>query len=101
MKISICGAGTMGRGIALSCIQAGIDTVLYDSFGQAIETAHAYIQKQLQVAVEKQKMTPEQSETALGLLTVTSDFLAMKGSDFIIEAIIESREVKVEFFNRD
>ncbi|MBL7975551.1 MAG: 3-hydroxybutyryl-CoA dehydrogenase [Candidatus Kapabacteria bacterium] len=100
MKISICGAGTMGRGIALSCIQAGIDTVLYDSFGQAIETAHAYIQKQLQVAVEKQKMTPEQSETALGLLTVTSDFLAMKGSDFIIEAIIESREVKVEFFKR-
>ncbi len=64
MIIGICGAGTMGRGIAISSLQAGHDVVLFDIAEAACARAATYVIDQLAKAVEKGKMTSDQLATA-------------------------------------
>lgn len=90
----------MGRGIALTCIQAGYEAVLFDTNEAALSKAAEYISQQLQTAVTKQKLTQEQADKASSLLQCSPTLDAMKGSTFIIEAIVEDRDAKLAFFRR-
>lgn len=97
--LCICGAGTMGSGIAQAAAQAGIYSVLFDLNTEVLQKAEAAIQQNLQSLVTKQKITAEQKETIIGHLSFTSD-LNNCIADVIIEAIIEKPEAKIALFNQ-
>lgn len=98
MNISICGAGTMGRGIAIACLQSGHSVVLFDLNEEATKKAHEYIASQLLKAVEKNKMTKEDADACMNRLLATTAISDAAGGEFIIEAIIEKPEIKNQLF---
>jgi 3-hydroxybutyryl-CoA dehydrogenase len=98
-RMGVCGAGTMGSGIAQAAAQQGFYTVLYDVNEAVLAKAKAGIEKSLQTLVQKQKITAQQEQDTLQRLrfiTDINDCLA----DVIIEAIIEKTEAKIALFNQ-
>jgi len=97
--ICICGAGTMGSGIAQVSASAGFKTILYDLNEEAIQKAKSKLEKDLQALVDKQKINSEKKQAVLDQIYFTSstnDCVA----DLIIEAVVEKIEVKVSLFNQ-
>ena len=97
--ICVCGAGTMGSGIAQAAAQHNVHTLLYDVNPGILKKAKTSIEKNLQKLVDKNKMTAEEKTSVLGniqFVNDTNDCLA----DVIIEAIIEKPEVKTALFNQ-
>ncbi len=97
--IAVCGAGTMGAGIAQVAAQAGYQTILFDLNAEALQRGKLGIEKNLQTAVEKQKMTAEKMSNTLQQLMYTSSIESVK-ADMIIEAIIEKLEAKHALFSQ-
>lgn len=98
-SICVCGAGTMGSGIAQSAAQSGIYTLLFDLNDEVLQKAEVAIHKNLSSLVEKQKLTAEQKQQILGNLIFTND-LHQCLADVFIEAIIEKPEAKIALFNQ-
>ena len=97
--ICVCGAGTMGSGIAQVAAQAGYKTIQFDVNDAMLQKSKASIDKTLQMLVDKNKITTEQQNNALNNLVFTSkinDCIA----DIIIEAIVEKKDIKVSLFNQ-
>ena len=97
--ICICGAGTMGSGIAQVSAQAGFSTILYELNPTVLEKAKAAIDKSLQSLVEKGKLTAAEKEKIQDRLQFTSELQNCKAG-IIIEAIIEKPEIKIALFNQ-
>lgn len=97
--ICICGAGTMGSGIAQVVAASGFTTILYDVNEDMVNKASEKISSDLQKLVDKQKLLPAQKEKTLSLLKFTSRIEDCK-ADLVIEAIIEREDIKVQLFNR-
>jgi 3-hydroxybutyryl-CoA dehydrogenase len=96
--ICVCGAGTMGSGIAQVAAQAGFTTIQFDVNEAMLQKSKAAIEKSLQMLVDKNKLTQVQQQITLSNLVFTSnsnDCVA----DLIVEAIIEKKEAKVGLFN--
>jgi 3-hydroxybutyryl-CoA dehydrogenase len=98
-SIVVCGAGTMGSGIAQVAIQAGLKTIQFDLNESALVKSKDAIQVQMNRLVEKGKLSEEQKAQMLGLLYFTSTIEDCK-ADLIIEAIIEKKEVKIDLFQK-
>lgn len=97
--ICICGAGTMGSGIAQASAAAGFYAILYELNDHVLANAKASIEKNLQLLIEKNKITAGAKEETLNNLKFTNnlhDCLA----DVIIEAIVEKTEAKIALFNQ-
>lgn len=97
--VCICGAGTMGSGIAQVCAQHGLSTFLYDINESVLEKATIEIEKNLSRLVSKNKITPEKKAIILQHLNYISDTNDCIG-DVIIEAIAEKKESKIALFNQ-
>jgi len=97
--ICICGAGTMGSGIALAAAASGFYTILYELDDAVLEKAKASIEKNLQSLVEKHKITGNAKEETLNNLRFTNNLHDCLG-EVIIEAIIEKPEAKIALFNQ-
>ena len=97
--ICICGAGTMGSGIAQVSTQAGFTTILYELNAMVLEKAKAAIHKSLQSLVEKGKLPAAEKEKIQDRLQFTSELQNCIG-DVIIEAIVEKPEIKIALFNQ-
>ncbi|RYF31975.1 MAG: 3-hydroxyacyl-CoA dehydrogenase [Comamonadaceae bacterium] len=97
-RIGVVGAGLMGSGIALVCARAGLETVLIDSTSEAAERGKARIRKTLDGAVERQQMSGEARDAALGRVTAGSDMALLVRCELVVEAVIESAEVKSRVF---
>jgi 3-hydroxybutyryl-CoA dehydrogenase len=97
--IGVCGAGTMGSGIALTAAQAGFATILYDLNEAALEKARAHHQKELAKSVAKGKLTEEQAKKTMTLLRYTPE-LDTCVAEIFIEAIMEKTGPKVALFNQ-
>jgi 3-hydroxybutyryl-CoA dehydrogenase len=96
--ICVCGAGTMGSGVAQVAAQADFTTIQFDVNDAILQKSKTAIEKSLQTLVDKNKITQEQQQNTLSKLIFTSnsnDCIA----DLIIEAIIEKKEAKVALFN--
>ncbi len=97
--ICICGAGTMGSGIAQVSAQSGFDTILFDINESVLEKAKETIQKNLTFLFNKQKISAEERNKIfqrIKFVNNTYDCIA----DLIIEAIIEKVDAKVTLFNQ-
>ena len=97
--ICVCGAGTMGSGIAQVTATSGFYTILYELNEEVLQKARRGIEKNLQSLVEKNKITIEQKEKTIQRIRFTNDLHECL-ADVIIEAIIEKPEAKVALFNQ-
>ena len=98
-SICVCGAGTMGSGIAQATAQAGFYTLLYELNTTVLEKAQSGIEKNLQTLVEKGKMNAGEKEKVLQRINFTND-LQTCIADVFIEAIIEKSAIKIALFNQ-
>jgi 3-hydroxybutyryl-CoA dehydrogenase len=96
-KIIVCGAGTMGSGIAQIAAQRGFKVVQFDLNETAIEKSKQQIELSLKALVLKEKLTPQKQVEVFNNIHFTSDLEDCCG-DLIIEAIIENKDVKVGLF---
>lgn len=96
-SICICGAGTMGRGIALASAQVGYDTLLFDISEQAVRDAADAIRLSLNTLASKNKITEEQRKDILQRLAFTSDISRCRAG-LLIEAIVEDLPKKISLF---
>jgi 3-hydroxybutyryl-CoA dehydrogenase len=97
--ICICGAGTMGSGIAQVSALSGFYTILYELNEAVLEKAKTSIKKNLENLVEKGKITLDQQRVALQSIKFTNNLPECSG-DVIIEAIIEEAGAKISLFNQ-
>jgi 3-hydroxybutyryl-CoA dehydrogenase len=97
--ICVCGAGTMGSGIAQVSAQSGFFTLLYDLNTAVLEKAKTSIERSLQKSVEKQKLSAEEKEQILARIVFTADLQSCL-ADLFIEAVVERPEVKIALFNQ-
>jgi len=96
--IAVCGAGTMGSGIAQLAAQAGFNTIQFDLSPAALDKSRMGIAAQLAKLVEKAKITAEEKDQVMSRIRFSSELADCK-ADVIIEAIIENQEVKTKLFN--
>ncbi len=96
--ICVCGAGTMGSGIAQLAAQAGFNTIQFDVNTAMIEKSKAGIEKSLQFLVDKQKISSEEKAAIFSRILFTSDIKNCV-ADVCIEAIIENKSAKIALFN--
>lgn len=97
--VCVCGAGTMGSGIAQATASAGFYTILYDLDDAMLERAEDSIKKNLQKLSDKNKITEESKLNTLNNLHFTNDLFSCL-ADIVIEAIIEKPEAKIALFNQ-
>jgi 3-hydroxybutyryl-CoA dehydrogenase len=98
-SICVCGAGTMGSGIALAAAQNGFSTLLYELNTTVLEKAKTGMEKNLQSLVEKGKLSGTEKESILQRIHFTDDIQSCL-ADVFIEAIIERPEIKIALFNQ-
>ncbi len=97
--ICVCGAGTMGSGIAQAAAQAGFYTILFDLNTEILQKAASGMQKSLSLLVEKTKITPAEKEAVINRLSFTNEIQSCL-ADIFIEAIVEKIDAKVSLFNQ-
>jgi 3-hydroxybutyryl-CoA dehydrogenase len=96
--IGVVGLGAMGAGIAQLAVEAGFETVGREVTDELGEKARERIAHFLQRKVDKEQMTVDERESALGQLSLTTDLSAFAGCDLVIEAIVEELAPKKELF---
>jgi 3-hydroxybutyryl-CoA dehydrogenase len=96
--ICVCGAGTMGSGIAQTAAAAGFKTILYELNEGVIEKARIAFEKSLQILVEKGKITAQQKQQIFQAISFTRSINECR-ADVVIEAIIENRQAKISLFD--
>ncbi len=97
--IAVCGAGTMGAGIAQVAAASGYDTVLFDTREEALTRGFGQISRNLHTAAEKGKLDAARVPDILGRIRVT-EHIGDCRADVIIEAIIEDIPAKVALFDQ-
>ncbi len=97
-KIGVVGAGTMGHGIAQVAVASGYEVTLVDVAPGALEKGVARIEKGLARQVEKERMTAEERDAALGRLSSAGELAALEGADLAVEAVVERFDVKRQVF---
>jgi 3-hydroxybutyryl-CoA dehydrogenase len=97
--ICVCGAGTMGSGIAQIAAMSGYTTLLYDLDEQMVQKGRNAIEASLRMLTDKKKLSAEENTVILGRLSWSSD-IRQCTADLIIEAIIEKQAAKTDLFLR-
>ena len=99
-NIFVVGAGLMGSGIAQTAITSGYHVVINDQNQAALDRAVAGIEKALARDVEKERLTQEEKDAALKLLSTDSTMEGARNADLVIEAIYENLEAKQAVFKQ-
>src|SRR6476469_9349354 len=99
-KVGVIGAGTMGGGISMNFLSAGIPVTIVEMGQEALDRGAGVMRKNYEATASKGRMTGEQVEKAMGLLSPALDFQARADCDLIIEAVYEDMDVKKEIFGR-
>ncbi|MET0308120.1 MAG: 3-hydroxyacyl-CoA dehydrogenase NAD-binding domain-containing protein [Sphingomonas sp.] len=99
-RVGVIGAGTMGGGISMNFLSAGVPVTIVEMAEEALSRGTGVIRKNYEATAAKGRMTAEQVEGAMGLLKPTLNFDDLAECDLIIEAVYESMDVKKEVFGR-
>lgn len=99
-KVGIIGAGTMGGGIAMNFANAGIPVVMLELKQEALDKGLAVIRRNYENSAKKGKLSAEDVENRMALLTGATDYDALSDVDLVIEAVFEKMEVKKEVFGK-
>lgn len=98
--IGVIGAGTMGAGVAQACVVAGLSVVMIDVDEERLARARTAISDGLERTSTKAALHASDRGTALDRLRGTTDYEALGGCDFIIEAATEHEALKISILRR-
>jgi 3-hydroxyacyl-CoA dehydrogenase len=99
-RVGVIGAGTMGGGIAMTFLNAGLPVVLLETQQAALDRGLATIRKNYENSAKKGKLTAQQVEQRMALITPTLSYDDLKDADLIVEAVFEEYDVKEAVFKR-
>ena len=99
-KVGIIGAGTMGGGIAMNFLNAGLPVVVLEMKQEAIDRGFAVIRKNYDAQVAKKKLKADALEERMSHLSSTLSYDDLADCDLIIEAVFEDIDVKRQVFER-
>ena len=97
-KVAVLGGGTMGGGIAMNFANAGLPVVLKEISQEALDRGLDIIRKNYENTAAKGRMTPEQVEQCMGLISGALDYEGIGDCDLIVEAVFENMALKKEIF---
>ena len=99
--VAVIGSGLMGRGIAYCAAAGGFRTALHDVSAEALERARSRIRADLDEGVARGKLEPPEATAALERLSLEPELeSAVRGADFVIEAVPEDIGLKLATFAR-
>ncbi len=99
-SVGVLGAGTMGTGITLAFLQAGIPVTIVEMKQEPLDKGVARIRETIEVNVKRGRMTAEQAASVAQGLTPSLDMNAFAGVDLVIEAVFESMAIKKDVFGK-
>ncbi len=99
-KVGIIGAGTMGGGIAMNFLSAGIPVTLLELKQEALDRGVGIIQKNYDNTAKRGRMSAAQVDAAMGILTPTLSYDDLADCDLVIEAVFENMDVKKIVFKK-
>ena len=99
-RVGVIGAGTMGGGIAMNFLSAGIPVTILEMQAEALERGTAVMRRNYEASAKRGRMTAEQVDGAMALLTPTLDYADLANCDLVIEAVYENMDVKKQVFAR-
>lgn len=99
-KLGVIGAGTMGGGITMNFLNAGLPVTLLETKQEALERGLATIRKNYEAQVKKGKLSEEKLEARMALISPTLSYEDLKDADLIIEAVFEELGVKEQVFRK-
>ena len=97
-SVAVIGAGTMGGGISMNFLNAGIPVVMLEMKQEALDRGLATIRKNYEAQVKKGKLKQDKYEQRMSLLTTTLSYDDLKEADLVIEAVFEEIGVKEAVF---
>jgi 3-hydroxyacyl-CoA dehydrogenase len=97
-KVGVIGAGTMGGGITMNFLNAGIPVVLLEMSQAALDKGLGQVRKNYEAQVTKGKLSIDKLEQRLALLSTTLNYADLKDADLVIEAVFEDMGVKETVF---
>ncbi|WP_308117351.1 3-hydroxybutyryl-CoA dehydrogenase [Streptomyces fuscigenes] len=97
-RVGVVGCGQMGAGIAEVAARSGLEVMVAETTGEALEIGRTRIVASLTKAAERGKITEVQRDDALDRLTYTTNLGEFADRDLVIEAVVENEQVKTEIF---
>jgi 3-hydroxyacyl-CoA dehydrogenase len=97
-KVAVIGAGTMGGGISMNFLNAGIPVTLLEMKQEALDRGIATIRKNYEAQVRKGKLKQDKYQQRMSLLSTTLDYAGIQDADLVIEAVFEELGVKEKVF---
>jgi 3-hydroxyacyl-CoA dehydrogenase len=98
--VAVIGAGTMGGGIAMNFLNAGIPVSMLEMKQEALDRGVATIRKNYEAQVKKGKLKQDKYEQRMALLTTTLSYADLGAADLVIEAVFEELGVKEQVFKQ-
>ncbi len=99
-RVGVIGAGTMGGGISMNFLNAGIPVTIVETKREALDRGLKTIRTNYENTARKGRLKPEDVETRMGLLTDTLELEKLAECDLIIEAVFEDMGIKKEIFSK-
>ena len=99
-SVAVIGAGTMGGGIAMNFLNAGIPVKVLEMKQEALDRGLAILRKNYEAQVKKGKLKQDKFEQRMALLSTTLDYADLKDADLVIEAVFEDMGVKESVFKQ-
>jgi len=99
-SVAVIGAGTMGGGISMNFLNAGIPVKILEMKQEALDKGIAIIEKNYQSQVKKGKLKEDKLAQRMGLLSTTLNYDDLKDADLVIEAVFEEMGVKETVFKK-
>ena len=99
-SVAVIGAGTMGGGISMNFLNAGIPVKILEMKQDALDRGLAIIEKNYQAQVKKGKLKEDKLQQRMGMLSTTLNYADLKDADLVIEAVFEELGVKETVFKK-
>jgi 3-hydroxyacyl-CoA dehydrogenase len=99
-KVGVIGAGTMGGGITMNFLNAGIPVVLLEMKQEALDKGLGTIRRNYENSARKGKLTNEQVEQRMALIAPALEYAPLADCDLVIEAVFENMDVKEQVFRQ-
>ncbi len=97
-RVGVIGGGTMGVGITMNFLNAGLPVALLEMKQEALDKGLATIRKNYENSMKKGKLTAAQVEERMGLVAPTLAYESLRDADLVIEAVFENMDVKEQVF---
>ena len=97
-KVAVIGAGTMGGGITMNFLNAGIPVIVLEMSQAALDKGMGVVRKNYEAQVTKGKLSLDKLDQRIALLSTTLNYADLKDADLVIEAVFEEMGVKEEVF---